>query len=243
MGEAAVEGIADDNISGISLEREPVVSHFWVCSYPFFETTLFVIPDFKTSVSKTGVHSSITLYDPDGDVVNELSIVTNNQDVGIVELGATMGACKIESGLKHGHMVVTSPAGYRHECRISTREKGAMLGKPAPFSLHKATFFPVLFGDNRASFLAVMNKSEEDATVKCRLYCGKRTPNMECVIPARGVRVISVADEFPDYCVTQEGKRIQAYVRLATKGSAKLGVLLFERTRMLRDTDFYCSVS
>lgn len=77
-----------------------ITGHFWVCAYPFVETTLFLVPAFPFD-STTATASSIELYDADGNLSNELQVEFPKGQVAIVELDTIMGGCKLESGLKH----------------------------------------------------------------------------------------------------------------------------------------------
>lgn len=219
------------------------IFHYWVCSNPFFETTLFLVPAADCPHSDLSNGASVSLFDPDGDAVNELEVQFPAGTVGVVELNSLFGSSKLEGGFKHGHMVVRAAKGVKPLCRLNTRNQAAVLGEPRQLSAGRSSFFPLLFAESRSSFLALVNCGTEETTIKCRLFCGKRIPETDCLIPGLGARIISIEDEFPDYAVAEEDKKIQAYVRLGSKSAQPVGVLLFEQTKMLQEDDFYCSVS
>ena len=57
---------------------------------------------------------------------------------------------------------------------------------------------------------------------------GNRMPEVSYTLQANGSGVICIEEEFAEYVPLLEGKEIQAYTRLTTKGS-KIGVQLIER--------------
>jgi hypothetical protein len=202
-------------------------THFWVCAYPFVDSTLFVVPPLETSGSQA--ESLVTVFDADGEIANELTLSFPSREVGMLELDNLMGACKLEAGLKHGHALVQSPAGYAHFCRMHTREGASLLGTPSLLSAAHSTFFPLTFDEGRSYFVAVVNQTKAHAAVKCRLFSAKRSPETLITIPPLGSRVIHIETEFPDYAGGDTGKQLQAYVRLSTKSEGVLGAQLVER--------------
>ena len=219
--------------------RSSVTSHFWVGSHPFFDSTLLVAPPFPNLISEDGETkiesvaiepSQIQIYDPDGYVVNELTFLFPQSAPGVLELDQLMAECKMESGMKHGHMVVHSPYRTQHACRIHTREGGAFMGEPSVVNSKRSAFFPITFAEDRSSLLCVVNYGEELARLRCRLYCGSRTPEAIVAVPGMGSRVISIPAQFPEYGEIEPGKYLQAYVRLGTQGESRLGVQAIERT-------------
>jgi hypothetical protein len=219
-----------------------VESHFWVCTYPFFSTTLFLIPPGGVRAGEGGWKSALRLFDADGVLVNDVGLQIPEGRVGVVDLDILLGSCKLESGMKHGHLQVSSEAGTKHICRLFARERGAMMGQPQVLSAERVTFFPIVLADDRAPFVALINQSPRNASVKCKLFCGSRNPETECVVPAMGARVLSITGEFADFMETPGEKQLQAYLRLGVRDSETLGAQLVERVRVARDNEYYTSV-
>ncbi|MBN8549301.1 MAG: hypothetical protein J0M12_08310 [Deltaproteobacteria bacterium] len=218
-----------------------LTSHFWVCAYPFVETTLFLVPALSPDAALASA-TSIELYDADGALSNEVELDFPAGQVGILELDSIMGGCKLESGLKHGHMLVRSPAGTSPYLRMHTREGAALIGEPAAFGADRSTFFPLTMDEGRSYYLTVVNHGKAQAALKCRLFCAKRSPETLISIPAFGSRVISLENEFAEYSA-ESGKQMQAYLRLSTKSETTLGVQLLERTEGKNEGGIFYAVS
>ncbi|MBX7143325.1 MAG: hypothetical protein K1X79_02630 [Oligoflexia bacterium] len=202
-------------------------THLWVCSYPYVDSTLFVVP--PAVLGDSSARTAVAIYDADGNTANEVDLEFPSNQIGIIELESIMGGCKLEAGIKHGHAVVQSPVGYSHFCRIHTREGAALIGAPASLTADHSSFFPITFDEGRQYFLAFVNETRSTANVKCRLFCGKRSPETLLTIPPLGSRVIHVETEFPDYAGGDTGKQLQGYVRISTKSEGRIGVQLIER--------------
>jgi hypothetical protein len=219
-----------------------ITSHFWVCAYPFVETTLFIVPPHPRD-SAIGVASKAELYDADGGVANEVELSFPPSQVGMLEMDTIMGGCKLESGLKHGHLVVQTAPGFSTYLRMHTREGGALLGEPASLGSDRSTFFPLTMDEGRNYYLAIVNHGKAQAHLKCRLFCAKRSPETLISVPALGSRIVSLESQFPDYSAADVGKQLQAYVRLSTKSDTVLGVQLLERVEAKKDTGIFYAVS
>jgi hypothetical protein len=220
--------------------ENPTTTHLWVCAYPFFDSTLFVVPPLE--VPESAAESVVTVYDADGEIANELSLAFPTREIGMLELETLMGGCKLEAGLKHGHALVQSPAGYAHLCRLHTREGAAILGAPSQLSAAHSTFFPLTFDEGRAYFIALVNQNRTHASVKCRLFSAKRSPETLISVPPLGSRIIHIETEFPDYAGGDSGKQLQAYVRLSTKSEGVLGAQLIERHSTKSDGGVFYAV-
>ncbi|NLF26069.1 MAG: hypothetical protein GX589_10495 [Deltaproteobacteria bacterium] len=219
------------------------VSDFWVCTYPFFKTTLFILPSFELAEGALELTSAVAVFDPDGEKINEASVSFSPGSVGTLEVDMLLGACKLEAGLKHGHLRVVSPPGCRHLCRIYARERGAIMGEPQQIGAGQAGFFPVVFGTDRFPYVALVNHGSNSAVVKSRLFCGNRTPESEYLVPAMGARIVALAAEFDEYVQSQGEKQIHAYLRLSVKDAVMLGAQLIERIVLGRDNESYMALS
>ncbi len=202
-------------------------SRFWVSTYPFFTTTLFVQPPGVSG--ETVAETALTLYDADGAMINEAKMQFPGGRAGFVELDSLLGSCKLEGGLKHALLVLRSPAGTRHTCRIAQGDRTAALGELAEFSASQTAFLPVTFGENLLSFLVVCNYAKDEARVKCRMYLGSKSSEIELSIPSSGSRIISLEGDFADFADIADGEKRHGYVRLVTKSEETLGVQLIEK--------------
>lgn len=232
--DAQAESAEQRAVSSSAAPESGVSSHFWVSTFPYFETTLVITPPLYSlplfsSTSSSSITSRLFFYDADGKLINDSSLETSSGAVSMLELDQFLGGCKLESGLKHAHLIVRSPAGTGHHCRIQGREYAAMLGEPFRISAAKAGFFPVTFSTDRSNLLTLINYSMEEANLRCRLFLGKRCPEVVWSIPALGSRVINIEVEFREYAEAKEGQQLQAYLRVTTKSNG-LGAQLVERS-------------
>lgn len=224
--------------------KSAVRSHFWVASWPFFETTLFLIPAAGAVEEETESEAAtIKVHDCDGQLVNELVIESPRREVGCIELDSCLGMVKLEGGLKHAHLVVTSGVGTSHLCRINNRSSAAMLGSSDLFSSGRATFFPALFGADRTMMIALTNHGHEVASAKIRLFAGSKMPETTCVIPPMGSRLVSLEAEFSEVVPSKTVGGTQGYVRLSTRSEQSIGAQLIERTQSQSGEDVYLALS
>lgn len=218
------------------------VSHFWASTYPFFQSSINILPALSLGPNEATT-SSIYLYDPDGALINELNVQTVPGSVGTYELEEFLGACKIESGLKHGHLRVVSPHGYRHFLRLWTHEGSVMTSYSALISKNRVAFFPMLASTDRTCMIAVVNHSEREANVRCRLYVEKRSPENSFTIPGHGARIIFMDAEFYHHGINLKAEEdTQAYVRLSTLGEAMCSAQFVERVQGAEKGNLYSLV-
>lgn len=218
---------------------ERVTTHYWVCSAPFFETAVLVAPE--SHIQGDGISSAVKLrfFDADGYPVNEISVQYEPGQVGVVELESFMAACKFEAGLKHAHLEIEAAAGTQILCRIHTREGASIMGRPLEMNAMRRIFLPMVFSRDRFNFVAMLNHSSEEAIVRARFYCGKRSPEAVWAVPAKGARLISPSVEFADYIELGEEEKVQGYLRLGVKGSQTVGAQLIERSRGTKEGSFF----
>ncbi len=213
-----------ENSNVTSTQR--VVSHFFVSSYPFFESSVFLsLPQVQQDSDRA---VKLFVYDCSGSLVNELGIDFGLQSCGIVELDPLMEACKLESGFKHAHLEVEASPGTKVVSRIYSRNSACLMSAALNLSDRNSTFFPVLFSEERAPFLGLINSSAKEAQIRCRLYFGKRSPEIQYSVPARGSRLVSLLAEFSEYGIEQPQRSLHAYVRVSTSSNINCGVQLIE---------------
>jgi hypothetical protein len=260
---------------------EGVVTHFWVCTYPYFDCSLFVMPPLFSgeSVAKVGSSSlnrgssavpsaaisSITVYDPDGQIINSVRFSTKDNSVGLIELGPLFGACKMQSGMKFGQVVVRSPKGFSHRLRMMNTVCGVVLsegkriicseklsGLQRPGGTHGAAGslsgiglvnFPINLGKGRQSLVTLINRGAEDAVVRCRLALGKRSPEVDCRIPAYGARVLHLESVFSLLVSIPTEKTVQSYLRLSIKQGEAVGAQIIERNFAQGESEYFVAVA
>jgi hypothetical protein len=218
----------------------PYRAHFWVSSYPFFETTLILIPPVQSSSPQCS--ATLTAYDSDGATINTVQMSFPANETQLVEVEPLMGSCKLECGVKHGHIVVELPYGGGAACRIHTRESATMVSEPRIITPSAASFVPLTLGAGRMNFLLCVNRSQKECIVKARLFFGKRSPETSWTLPPFGTRIVLVESEFAPYLGLEKSDQIQAYIRMSTK-SGEIGVQTLERTEGAKDEAYFSSMS
>jgi len=244
--------------------KSPESKHFWVSSYPYFESSLIIVPNLlnpevpqtgslencslenDSLISQTPLISQtvclIELFDSGGEKINQAGIEFPSTDIYALELDPLLGGCKLESGLKHAHLHVRAEKGTGVFLRIYSKDAAAIVGEPVSISPTQGTFFPVTFSGDRANLLCCINTGNEEATLRCRLFFGKRSPEASWIIPPQASRVVSIESEFRQYATLVDGEQGQAYVRLSVK-SGELAIQAIEGTEGPKEGGFYTSVS
>lgn len=225
------------------------ISHYWVASSPFFETSLF----FSTAVNTAQISNTpdqgprpaiynVVLYDCDGDIVNELKYEASPTEVGILELHNLMEGMKYESGLKHGWVHVESEVPGKAVCRIHARSSACLMGELMQIGPTQRAFFPIRFGEQRTSYIAVVNYSKEPSAVRCKLFIGKRSPEILHAIPPGGARLINLESEFPEY-KESAGSLMMGYVRVSPRNDTPFGIQLIERCEGSKEEGLFGTLS
>jgi len=217
--------------TGVSIER-----HLWICSSSFFESVLFLH-------SRSGNPFTLHLYDADGELINKLSLNFPASQIGAIEVCDLLEGCKLESGLKHGHAVISGSEKDLVACRIQSREHGAMLPICHEFRLDQALFYPITVCDERSYILPLTNFGKAPMQVRCRLFLGKRTPEVMVTLPPLASRIISISSDFAEFLEPFAGKQTQCYVRLTSKDSAPIGAQLIERCQLSNARFAYSAVN
>ncbi len=222
--------------------------HFWVASYPFFETSLCITPGrLRQDDERQGEdspRSEIDIYDCDGELINSLKFQFPENEVGLVELDPFLGACKLESGLKHAHLVVRSQVkGVSHQCRMISQEHAAILGPTFSMFPVLPVFFPVTFESGKSHLVVMVNYGLEPAPVRCRLFFGSRTPEVVVQVPGNGARIIGIEGEFSDCAEKAQEKSIQSYLRLTTRSESGVGCQLIERSEGVKESNAFYSLA
>ena len=239
-GELTLAAAAESELSNSVSETNMRVSHFWFCAGPVFSTQLIFFPIARESVPSFSI---LEFYDSDGSLLNTARVAFSGKSVGVVDTDAMLSACKRESGFKHGHVVIKSPVGIGHECRLISPDMGGLGQGLREISRRRYVFFPSVFAPERNSYVALVNFSQEETTVRLRVFCGSRTPKVEIKIPPFGSKILSIEQQFPEYLYGEDGKRLPAYVRLGIPdGSGSAGVFFFERNTISDSVEAFRAV-
>ncbi|MEZ4753589.1 MAG: hypothetical protein R3A13_04665 [Bdellovibrionota bacterium] len=212
--------------------------HFWICDGPLFSTTLFCIP--PRDLDKGAFKTVLRFFDPDGYLFNEANVDFSSNQVGVLELSQFMESCKLESGIKHGHLFVMSEPGAAFSIRAGINGSAAILSHPFLLSSAHTPCLPIVFAPNKRTFISVVNHTATTSKFKCRLIAGKRAPETVISVPPLGATVINMEVEFPEFFSRE--KSTQAYLRLSSVSETCLGVTCFEETRLEGGTNTYVGI-
>ena len=233
--------MATDRTTASAGGAPEAVSHFWVCGYPVLKTSLFMV---RKPGTVPGEAAGIYIYDADGGLANEVKFDFAANQAGVLELDGLLESCKLEGGFKHGHLEVRARPEVRPYLRMHTAEGAFLQGEPAQVSTNKGAFVPVLFSQTHSSFLVLVNHGKSDMTVRCRLFCGRRNPEITQLVPALGARVISVPSRFPEFALREGAAPVQAYFRITANSDGECGVQLIESVIVRENQDgFFGSIS
>jgi hypothetical protein len=168
----------------------------------------------------------------DGAQVNSVEVEFPSAKVGFVELEPFTAALKMQGGVAHGHLKVTSPEGTRHIFRQMIGSSVVLYQDPVPVASRENRFIPVVIGGRREHMVVLVNAGEEEGQVACRLFYGNRSPEWTLTVPGSGSRVLSLENELlasSDQKVWEKGA-LQAYVRLSGKHQSPIAGHIIERT-------------
>jgi hypothetical protein len=208
------------------------VSHFWIAAQPFFATQILAVPPHisgEASPNQEGIECVI--YDVDGVKVNTVTVEFPGSTVGVVELEPFIAGLKLESGLQHGHVEVTSRGGTRHICRITANNSAMQFTEPVLLRSRDNSFIPLTLSSHREQMLVAVNAGTEVAQVTCRLFYGSRSPEWNLVIPPHGSKLVSLHD---DLLVTQDDRSwekgaVQSYIRMTSRYQGPVSCFAMER--------------
>lgn len=201
-------------------------SVFWISTFPFFDTTLYVLPDGEARGEESSTF--LTIYDPDGAEINHARLDLPVGEVNKIDLNMFLGGCKLESGMTHAVVILQSSFGTKHMCCIKGVNGETLLGKLREFSNKRSAFLPYSFSEKVQGFIPLVNLSDVEAQVKCRLFCGAKNPDVEVTIPGHATRIIAPNVVFPEFFEANDGGRKFAYLRFSSRSDALLGVQLIE---------------
>ena len=153
-------------------------------------------------------------------------------EVGIIELEPYTSALKMQGGVAHGHVKVTSPPGTRHLCRQMIGSSVTLYQDPVQIHYRESSFLPLIVGGRREHMLVLVNAGEEEAQIACRLFYGNRSPEWALAVPGNGSRIISVENDLlatTDDRAWEKGA-LQSYLRLTGRHQSPIAGHIIERT-------------
>lgn len=206
-------------------------SHFWVAAPPLFSSTLLVATGDDTAGAKRA-KTSLEIFDLDGTPVNSVTVEFPAEEVGFVELEPFTAALKMQGGVAHGHLKVTSPVGTRHLYRQTIGSSVVLYQDPVPVNPRESGFIPVVIGGRREHMLVLVNSGEEEGQIACRMFYGNRSPEWTLTVSGNGSRVLSIENELlaaADEKAWEKGT-LQAYIRLTGKHQSPIAGHIIERT-------------
>jgi len=218
-------------------ENQTNTTHFWVSTYPFFQTSLHILAEEEEKPT------SVTLYDPDGREINQLSILYPPFSVGTIEMDEMMGACKLESGLKHAHLVVTTPRNHSCMCRLNGYNTSVILGRCAAITSEYPGFLPIHLSESRTPLIALVNQTPLDTNVRCKLFTGTRALEVIRNVPGNGVRLISLKGDFKDLVESIKLPTFGYLKLIVRETDASIGVQLVEQSKEEKVGNIFSSLT
>lgn len=256
-----------------------VRSHFWVTSYPFCDAMLFLCSQHHESEAGDGALDVdqnspvlLRLFDSDGGVVNELEISSEVGAPIALELDQLLERCKLESGLRHGHLMVEHQPNVRATCRLQNRGGAVLTSASSPVYEDHAMFSPVILSEDRSSMITLVNFGPVEAQVRIRLMFGSRSPDTIRHVAPFGANVVCLEQEFIEELKNSFGKpkkilhaahgqsegagsdsadfvkqplfpETRAYVRVSVRNEQTVGVQLIESTERGEQGNMFTAVS
>ncbi|MCB0328186.1 MAG: hypothetical protein KDD70_00945 [Bdellovibrionales bacterium] len=199
--------------------------HFWAISDPLERVVLRIAPTHPGE----GISGVLRFFNANGTVGSECQLVIKAGQMAQIPLNALLANCATDSGFRHSHLELETAEECTGELEFSSRTRSSFFS-----SLHRVVdreprAFPVVVSPSYRHVLALVNPNDVQASLKCRMYLGSRTPEEACLLPPRSTVLLSPEVLFQRVIseVAPEGE-IQAYVRLTTRSPKPLGFQVLE---------------
>lgn len=203
------------------------VQYFWVVSNSELSTAMHFAPPRGYSKAE----SCMKLYNPAGEVFNELTLGFPEGTPGTIEFDHLLSSCSLESGFRYACAEIVSPVGTGYTCRIISEKFSSIMGAARMLSNQQPGFFPKMFTANIDSFLCLINSSEVEVQVMVRVVAENRSPEIKCVIPPKGSRIVHVESAFEELATIGEEGFLPTYVRVRSRSEGSIGVQLLEHCK------------
>ena len=223
-------------MSAVALSTKPEFSivnrsSFWVVTYPACESVLFIVPTVE-ALQYSGDRERTTrveVYDSDGDLVNTVVARFPATGLGLLEMSPFLGGCKLDSGFKHGRIVVESDFPCQHFTRIQSRDSAVLAGELLSLESQRPLAMPFVADGKRSSVIVLVNEGPTEAEVRLKLYLSTRSPEVRQMIPPGGARLVLMERVFSECLEGDSAKTGRGYVKLTTAHTCSIGVQLVER--------------
>ena len=137
-----------------------------------------------------------------------------------------MGGCKLNCGMRHAQLELTTSKLVSCQCRIHSRESVAFINKLSVIDNDRKLFFPLVFSRDNFVMLPLVNVGEVEASIRARFYCGTRSPEAVWNVGPHQTKLVDLKTEFAEYIDPKEDARVQAYIRLSARGDFKAGAMV-----------------
>jgi hypothetical protein len=204
---------------------------YWAATYPFFEGNLTFVQD---SVQSEGV-ALVHAFDADGAELYFQYVRVPSGDRVRLPLDEILQGGRIEGGMRHGLLLVTTQATVGTHLSLSTPEgEFFSMGQLSTISARGPFFLPLIGSREQIPFLALSNLEPIAGNARVKLVTQEGEQEEIVPLPARGSRVLSIYDTFR----LEEGDR--GYLRLTVKvNDAQIGVqLLTQRLNVSPQVEF-----
>jgi len=207
-------------------------SHFWISESQFFSSVLLssplLVPDSPVVQQE---ELSLELYDCDGVHSGALRVQWRTGDVGVIDLKPLLSTCKLDNGLRHGHLVVKSSGDFRHLVRYQGEGGIGIVNALPNISTRAGLFVPIRCTSKHQHLAACVNLSDEAGTVTVRLMFENRSPEIQVAVPAHGCVIVPVEEDFSLRFNAQadQGPVMAGYIRCATRHTGAFGIQILER--------------
>ena len=208
------------------MDQTTSIEHFWVGANPYFNPYLIVCPDSSMIPSEV----SLDFFDVDGELFNSARVTIASDKVQCVALEPFLSGCKVESGVKHCHVRATTPSSEtRLFCRLHSQASTNVTSHAQLLNENVPGFFPITLEEGSSNLVALMNTSDQETTLKLRLYAGNRSPELLFTLAPHATKLLHVESLFEEVATIAQGKTTQGYLRLFSKSSASVGVQILTK--------------
>jgi hypothetical protein len=211
-----------------SSEVDSIVQSFvWVPKFDRLASVLDILNTVKGDIPGT---THVIVRDFQGEVTNRVTIEFAPEIITSIDLSLLVGGCREDNGLVHGLVEVRSPISFVHAFRLASDSESLPMRESVRLS-RTAPFFSFLnTAVSSTSFFALLNLSNEEAEVQCRLYWERTYREIIKVVPPNGTRILRIEDDFED-ALEMEKDQVPQYVRVSQKSErSAIAVQLIEKS-------------
>lgn len=195
---------------------------FWAVAAKGLQQSLLYMPAIDAQPEEALL---LSFHDCDGAVVNKAEILFPSARNCLFELEPLMGLLKLESGMRHGLVMLQSQSNGRVVSRYHSGQSVTLVPASQTIANLRQGLVPVNNQGRRETYLALTNCDDVTVEIKAKLLIGKRSPEVSWELPPFASRIINLNSAFTDAIGVEAGQISgRGYVRLST--SAIAGVLV-----------------